>query len=80
MDFKERGVGQKDFVSCELVCERDSQKGILIGNGGSALKALATAARAEIEQFLGRPVYLEIKVRAEKDWREDSNLLKKYGY
>lgn len=80
VDFKERGKGQKDFVACELVCERESHKAILVGKQGSAMKALATAARLDIEGFLGRPVYLEMKVRHDKDWRRNAGTLKKFGY
>lgn len=79
LEFKERKKG-KDYVKVELVCENKSQKGILLGAKGSALKALATAARADIEDFLGRPVYLDVFVRADKSWRSDADTLRKFGY
>lgn len=78
-DFKERARG-KDFVACDLVCERKAHMGILLGKNGSAMKALATAARLDIEGFLGRPVYLEMKVRHDKDWRKNAATLKDFGY
>ena len=59
---------------------RKSQMGILIGNGGKALKIVGTEARADIEEFLGKKVFLEMVVKVEKDWRESDSKLKKFGY
>lgn len=53
VDFKERGEGEKVLVEVHIIVEAASQRGIIIGKGGSALKALGTAARADIEEFLG---------------------------
>ena len=69
----------KDFVGVDIVVERDSQKAILIGAKGSALKRLATAARLDIEAFLGRGCYLDIKVKTKENWRDSEALLKDYG-
>ena len=81
LDFKERGgQGRKDYVSCELVCERNSHKGILLGHKGGALKAMASAARVDIEEFLSRAVYLEMSLRVEKDWRSNRGALRSFGY
>ena len=55
-DFKERSTG-KDLVAATVFVEQDSQKGIVIGRGGSALKQLGSAARADIEAFLGEPLF-----------------------
>ncbi len=55
VDFKERGEGEKVLVEVHIIVEAASQRGIIIGKGGSALKALGTAARADIEEFLGAP-------------------------
>ena len=77
--FEERD-GQKDLLSCDIVVERDSQKAILIGKGGQALKRLGQAARREIEDFLGRPVYLRLYVKTRADWRNRDGHLKEYGY
>ena len=77
--FEER-EGRKDFVACDIIVERDSQKGILIGKGGSALKRLGQRARRGIEEFLGRPVYLQLHVKTRADWRNKEGHLREYGY
>ena len=77
--FEERH-GQKDFVACDIVVERDSQKGILIGKGGRALKRLGQRARHGIEEFLGRGVYLQLHVKTRADWRNREGHLREYGY
>lgn len=59
---------------------RDGQQAIIIGKGGTALKNLGTKARAEIELFLGKKVFLETIVKVEKDWRDNQSRLKKFGY
>jgi GTP-binding protein Era len=59
---------------------RDSQKGIIIGKGGQALKRLGAMARKEIEAFFGKKIYLEIFVKVSKDWRNNTNRLKGFGY
>lgn len=63
-----------------IICERDSQKGIIIGHQGQALKKVGSMARKDIERFFGKKVFLEIFVKVEKDWRNRDNLLKNYGY
>lgn len=60
--------------------ERDSQKGILIGHKGSALKKLGTAARKDLEAFFGKQVYLELFVKVSKDWRSSDRQLRRFGY
>lgn len=79
VEFKEREK-QKDFISAEVYVERDSQRGILIGKGGQALKEIGEEARKEIEAFLGRGVFLELHVKVQKDWRDDKIWLKRLGY
>ncbi|MBR4267808.1 MAG: GTPase Era [Bacteroidales bacterium] len=59
---------------------RESQKGIIIGKGGVALKKLGADARKEIEAFFGKKIYLEIFVKVSKDWRDNTNRLKGFGY
>jgi GTP-binding protein Era len=59
---------------------RDSQKGIIIGHQGKALKKLGTEARKEIEKFLAKKVYLQLYVKVSKDWRDKENLLRNFGY
>lgn len=59
---------------------RDSQKGIIIGKGGSALKKLGTAARISMEDFFQKKVFLQLFVKVEPDWRENKKMLKRFGY
>lgn len=59
---------------------RDSQKGIIIGQGGKALKKLGTEARRDIEKFLDKKIFLRLFVKVSKDWRDKENLLKNFGY
>lgn len=63
-----------------IMVERDSQKGIIIGHQGKALKKLGTTARRDIEKFFGKKVFIEIYVKVEKDWRNRDNILRTYGY
>ncbi len=63
-----------------IIVERDSQKGILIGKGGTMLKRLGRESRKEIEKFIDSKVFLETFVKVDKDWRGSENKLKKYGY
>lgn len=77
--FEERS-DQKDLIDAEIVVERSSQKGILIGKGGKSLKQVGTAARADIEEFLERHVYLKLHVKVRSDWRDSDMYLKSYGY
>lgn len=63
------------YIAVEIVVERDSQKGILIGVGGQMLKRIGTLARKEIEELLGRKVYLELHVKVREKWREDRRFL-----
>ena len=78
-EFKEREKS-KDFISAEIIVERQSQKGILIGKGGAALKKLGQIARKSIEEFLEREVYLELRVKVRQNWRSDENFLRSFGY
>ncbi len=78
-EFRERPQG-KDFIRARIIVERDSQKAILIGKGGQAIRRLGEKARAEIEAFLNRPVYLELFVAVRENWRKKENFLKEFGY
>lgn len=60
--------------------ERDSQKGIIIGKGGSAIKQVGIEARADLEQLLGCRVFLEMRVKVRKNWRRDLNQIRRFGY
>jgi GTP-binding protein Era len=67
-------------ISVLLYVMRESQKAILLGYQGSAIKKMATEARMDIEALLGTHVFLELHIKVSKDWRNDENALKKFGY
>ena len=67
-------------ISAVIYCERDSQKGILIGKAGSALKRVGSQARKDIEDFLQKQVFLQLFVKVDRDWRSNTGRLKHYGY
>lgn len=67
-------------ISAEIIVERDSQKNILIGKGGSMIKKVGTYARQDIEEFLQQKVFLELFVKVIPDWRKKDNYLKRFGY
>ncbi len=69
-----------DRIFANIYCETKSQKGILIGRGGSLLKTIGTQARIELEEITEKKVYLELTVKVEKDWRKSDKLLKQFGY
>ena len=71
---------QRYDIGAVINVMRDSQKGIIIGKGGSALKRVATQARLEMEDFFQKKVYLQVFVKVEPDWREDKKMLRKFGY
>ena len=78
-EFKERENGMA-YIAATIYVERESQKGIVIGDGGKMLKSIGSAARKEIEDMGGRKVFLELRVKVSKDWRNDPNMLKQLGY
>jgi GTP-binding protein Era len=71
---------KKELIRCSVIVERNSQKQIIVGAKGAAIKKLGQAARTDIEELLGRPVFLEIFVKIRPDWRKKKSLLKSYGY
>ncbi|MDR1883892.1 MAG: GTPase Era [Prevotella sp.] len=77
-EFKDK----KDIINIKalIIAERDTQKGIIIGHKGAALKKVATMARKDMERFFNKKIFLEIYVKVEKDWRSRDNLLRQYGY
>lgn len=79
VEFKERENG-KWFVSADVIVERDSQKGIVIGRKGAMLKDIGRLARKDIEEFVGHPVFLELHVKVREQWREKDEWLKRFGY
>ncbi|MGE5806480.1 MAG: GTPase Era, partial [Ignavibacteria bacterium] len=79
VEFQEREE-KKNYISAEIIVEKESQKGIIIGKGGSAVKKLGEAARQSIEEFLQHPVFLELRVKVRNKWRSDEKSLKDFGY
>ena len=78
-EFKEREKG-KNFIRAIIYVERDSQKGIIIGENGKAIKHVGVLAREEIEKQLDRKVYLELWVKVMEKWRKDKSKLRRLGY
>lgn len=77
-EFKESTDITRIFAT--VYVSRESQKAILLGHGGKAIKKLGIESRKEIEDFIGQKVYLELKVKVSKDWRNDPRMLKWFGY
>jgi GTP-binding protein Era len=67
-------------INALIYVERDSQKGIIIGHQGVALKKVSTEARKSLEKFFGKPIFLEIFVKVDKDWRSSERELDHFGY
>jgi len=67
-------------IAAEIIVERDSQKNIIIGKAGAMIKKVGTYAREDIEEFIGKKVFLEVFVKVLPDWRSKKNYLKRFGY
>lgn len=78
-NFEERG-SEGAYIEGTIFVERDSQKGIIIGKGGEMIKKIGTQARQEIESMSGRKVFLSLKTKVNKNWRNDPNALQLMGY
>ncbi len=78
-EFTERGDSGA-YIAATIFVERDSQKGIVIGEGGKTLKKIGSAARKEIEAMGGRKVFLRLRVKVLKDWRNNESYLRRFGY
>ena len=78
-EYKERDDGSA-YIEATIFVERDSQKGILIGEKGTMIKRIGSAARKEIESMSGRKVYLSLRVKTKKNWRNDLNALRLFGF
>jgi GTP-binding protein Era len=77
--FTER-PGARDYIEAWIFVEQESQKAILIGRGGAAIKALGEEAREHVERFLGRPVFLSLRVKIAPKWRRRADALRRFGY
>ncbi len=71
---------ERDYIAAEIIVERESQKRIIIGNKGAAIKAIGTAARIDIEEFLQRRVFLDLHVRIREGWRDNEAWVRRLGY
>lgn len=79
-DVSRRAAGDLTDVEADIIVDRESQKGILVGKGGAMLKAVGTEARPHVEAMVGGPVFLRLRVRCKKHWRDDVSLLRRFGY
>ncbi len=77
-EFKEKSTLIK--IQADIIVQRDTQKGIILGEGGKMIKQLGTLARKDIEEFLGSKVFLELFVKVKPKWRDNEMQLKEYGY
>ena len=78
-EYQEREGGNA-YIEATLFVERESQKGIVIGEGGRMIKKIGSAARREIESMSDRSVYLRLRVKVRKNWRNDANALRLFGF
>jgi len=79
-EFSLRENGKVYDINLDIICEKPNHKAILVGKGGSAIKEVSSFARADMEKFLGRKVFLTTYVKVEEDWRNSAFLLKEHGY
>jgi len=79
-EFAEEQERKKVYIRAVIFVDKDSQKGILIGKGGRALKRVGKTAREEIEMLIGRPVFLDLWVKVRRGWRNDERMLRELGY
>ena len=77
-EFKDKATLTK--IGADIIVQRETQKGIILGEGGSMIKKLGTNARKDIEAFLDRKVFLELFVKVRPKWRDNEMQLKEYGY
>lgn len=77
-EFKEKTTLIK--IQADIIVQRDTQKGIILGEGGKMIKQLGTLARKDIEEFLGSKVFLELFVKVRPKWRDNEMQLREYGY
>ena len=78
MEYDKKKYLHRIFAT--VYVERDSQKGIIIGKKGAAIKQIGTEARADLEQLLGTRVYLDLSVKVKKNWRRDASQIRRFGY
>ena len=69
-----------ELIAASIYVERESQKGMIIGKKGAAIKRIGSEARRDLEQLLGCRVYLDLNVKVKKNWRRDATQIRKFGY
>ncbi len=79
-EFKLKENGKTYNISLDIICEKPNHKAILIGKGGQAIKEVSSFARADMEKFLGKKVFLTTYVKVKEDWRNSAFSMKEYGY
>jgi len=67
-------------IEADIIVTRETQKIIMIGKGGSMIRKISEQSRADIEEFIQRKVFMELRVKVRKDWRDSDIFLKEYGY
>jgi GTP-binding protein Era len=77
-EFKQKSSLIK--IGANIIVQRDTQKSIIIGEGGKMIKKIGTDSRKEIEKFLGQKIFLELFVKVRPKWRENDTFLREYGY
>ena len=77
-EYKEKDTLTK--IQADIIVQRETQKGILLGEGGKMIRQLGTESRKEIEVFIGRKVFLELFVKVRPKWRDNERQLREYGY
>jgi len=77
-EYKEKDTLTK--IQADIIVQRETQKGILLGEGGKMIRQLGTESRKEIEGFIGRKVFLELFVKVRPKWRDNEWQLREYGY
>jgi GTP-binding protein Era len=78
-EFKERPDGT-NYINADIYVDRENHKGMIIGKKGAQLRSIGAAAREEIEKLVDGPVYLDLYVVVEPNWRRDERLLRQFGY
>lgn len=81
-DETKRDLDQKSLIKIEatILVERDSQKGIVVGKGGTKIKDVGMDARKKLQEFFGCKIFLDLRVKVDKNWRNNEDQLKKFGY
>ena len=80
VDHLEEGKNGMLIIYADIIVERQSQKGIVVGKGGSMVKKIGQAARKDLELRLNNKIYLELRVKVQQKWSQDHRMIEKFGY